>query len=363
MIKGIIVEGSDCAGKTTLIQSLKVSLSHSGWDISILGHREVPQFDRYMKAYTNANKVIFDRGHFSEIVYGDLWRGGNAIGSWEQSFLNSYVFENFLVIFVQAPIKTLKERYSAREHGQTVTEQELELVQARFASLLSHQTVLCYDASSPASLDSFVKKILNVLHTQGLNQQVVKKNSKPAHDKKTFILLEGTNGSGKSTLSKLLKISMVGWGVKTLDYKSVNPFQRYLYEYSNNSEIIFDRGHFSEIVYGNIFRSDKHFSPLQLDLLNEYVRNRGIVVLCDPPLDVLVHRVTNTEYPKHIHESRLGQVREKFKNALQQANIPFYHVDTANKKNVHDVIELITQSLLVEPYSKMGWEKQKESSL
>ena len=366
MIKGIIVEGCDCSGKTTLVNALKVPLSRSGWDIAVLGHREEPQFDRYMRAYTNADKVIFDRGHFSEIVFGNLWRGGTALSLWEQSFLNTYVFENFLVIFVQAPASILKDRYNARSYDQTITQEELGFVQSQFSVLLEHSlpNVFCYDSSKANSLEYTVNKVLDLLDLHGLKEDVVKKQQvTPFCEQKTCILLEGPNGSGKSTLSKLLKVSMVGWGVKTLDYKPINPFQRYLHEYSNNSEIIFDRGHFSEIVYGNIFRGGKHFSSSQLKLLNEYIKNRGIVVLCNPPVEVLASRVANTEYPKHIHESRLEQVSEEFKKAVQSANIPYHLVDTSNKDSVHEVIRSISQSLSTKPYAEMGWEKPKETCL
>jgi thymidylate kinase len=316
-----------------------------------------------MSAYANADKVIFDRGHFSEIVYDNLWRGGSALNSWEQSFLAAYVFENFLTIFVKVPTEILKKRYQSRNYDQIITEHELEIVQAKFDALLSHPKVLRYEATTKKALDDFVGKIIDLLTAHGLNQKVVQKTSVSSPNKKTFVLLEGSNGSGKSTLSKLLKVSMVGWGVKTLDYKSINPFQRYLNEYCNNHEIIFDRGHFSEVVYGNIFRNGKHFSNSELNLLNDYVRNRGIVILCDPPVEVLAQRIAHTEYPKHIHESRLGQVREEFQNVLQQANIPYYHLDTIRKDSIQNVINSVTQTLATEPYSKMGWEKPKDASL
>jgi len=357
MIKGIIIEGSDCSGKTTLVRALKSPLSHSGWDVADLGHKNGNQFDRYMDQYVNANKVIFDRGHFSEVVYGDLWRGGHGMNEWERLFLDEYALNNFLVIFAHAPEKMMKERYNSRSYGQIIEEDELAIVQSRFASVLKHPNVLHYDSSSLAALDAIVEKVLSLLDAEGLNKEIVKAQAAPVQNEKKFILLEGANGSGKSTLSKLLKISMVGWSVKTLDYKPESPFERYLKEYSTGSGMIFDRGHFSEIVYGNLFRNGKHFSELELNLLNAYVKNRGIVILCDPALDVLTSRVTTASYAKHIHESSLDLVKEGFKSALEQSQIPYYVVDTSKKENVEEVIAAVTADLSVQSYSEMGWDK------
>ncbi len=142
MIKGIIVEGSDCSGKTTLINILHGHLSHSGWNIVNLGHEDGDQFERYMNSYMRADKAIFDRGHFSEIVYGDLWRGGHGIKTQKVDALNEYVFKNFLVIFVHAPEEVLKERYCSRQYEQIIKGDELARVQSRLANILNHSSVL-----------------------------------------------------------------------------------------------------------------------------------------------------------------------------------------------------------------------------
>ncbi len=93
--------------------------------------------------------------------------------------------------------------------------------------------IIQYQSSNPASLG------VEEGSTAGLKEPQNPKNIKD------FILLEGANGSGKSTLAKLLKINMVGWSVKTLDYKDAVHFMKYLQAYSLNKETIFDRGHLS----------------------------------------------------------------------------------------------------------------------
>ena len=65
MIKRIIIEGPDCSGKSTVVDRVKNELR---WDSKSLHHREVYQFYRYLKEYSSANQIVFDRSHFSEIL-------------------------------------------------------------------------------------------------------------------------------------------------------------------------------------------------------------------------------------------------------------------------------------------------------
>ncbi|MHA7877900.1 MAG: hypothetical protein ACX93T_03195 [Bacteroidota bacterium] len=44
---GIIIEGSDCSGKTTLVNRLRSQLSPQGWYSLSVSHRSMNQFDRY----------------------------------------------------------------------------------------------------------------------------------------------------------------------------------------------------------------------------------------------------------------------------------------------------------------------------
>jgi thymidylate kinase len=163
MIKGIIVEGSDCSGKTTLIDALQDQLSHSGWEVVNLGHEDGGQFKRYMNSYIHADKAIFDRGHFSEIVYGGLWRGGHGMSTQEVNALTEYVFNNFLVIFAHAPEDILIQRYYSRSYDQIINSDELTVVQSSLADLLTHPNVLQYDSTSLISCDAMVEKVMSIL--------------------------------------------------------------------------------------------------------------------------------------------------------------------------------------------------------
>jgi len=173
-IKGIIVEGCDCSGKTTLIKTLKVVLCEFGWDVMDLGHKEGNQFDRYMHTYAQADGVLFDRAHFSEIVYGDAWRQGKHFNSWERNFLDQFAFEKFIVIFTQVPSETLKKRYQERSFKQIISLDELEKIQTKFAETLSHPKTITYDSSCIENLTILINNVLEILKNAGIKKNNVK---------------------------------------------------------------------------------------------------------------------------------------------------------------------------------------------
>ena len=57
----VLVEGVECAGKTTLIRALRERLD---WDCKALSHRPAHQFDRFMGEYLLGRDVVFNRGHY-----------------------------------------------------------------------------------------------------------------------------------------------------------------------------------------------------------------------------------------------------------------------------------------------------------
>jgi len=128
-------------------------------------------------------------------------------------------------------------------------------------------------------------------------------------------------------------------------------------EYSTTDAMIFDRGHLSEVVYGNLFRNGKHFNSPELRLLNSYLQNRGIVIICDAPTSTIVERVTNTRYPKHIHETMIDDVREQFMSSVE--GLDYIYVDTTKEDDINSALEKVSQYITGTPYSEMGWDKPK----
>jgi len=157
MIKRILVEGPDCSGKSTAIDRIKNALK---WDAKSLHHREGDQFNRYIKEYCSADNTVFDRGHFSEAVYGQMWRGGNPFSEEEFTILNRYSQKEGLIIFAIPSEKTLIERYTTRDFLQQIKKNELPLARKLFVEQAQKVSHFSYASSSYQELDSLVDNIL-----------------------------------------------------------------------------------------------------------------------------------------------------------------------------------------------------------
>jgi hypothetical protein len=362
-MRGVIVEGSDCSGKTTLVKRLKASLSEGGWDVLDMGHKPGDQFKRYMSTYLNADGLLLDRGHFSEIVYGDLWREGSHFAAWERSLLDDIAREEFTTVLCTAPPEILRNRYAERNYLQVAGSNELEILQEKFIETLAPHRPVMYESITPASLDRAVEEILRHLQPEGEGEHKVLKSAWSRNsDLPEFVLLEGANGSGKSTVAKLLKVNLVGWHVKTLDYDPLRPpFHRFMADYIGGDRAIFDRGHFSEVVYGDMFRDGRHFTSREFQYLCEYVAGRGLIVLCEALPETLQSRVSNAIHPKHIHPERLDEVSERFRRVLDQSGVPYCTVKTDNSESVGEIISAVTRRLNGVRYSVMGWDCQNPS--
>jgi len=114
----IIIEGSDAAGKTTLIKQLKERLGYEVVKGSSFEHSQCTQeelynkFDRMVIDYDN--NVIFDRFIYSNYVYASLY-GDYAILSAEQRASVEWVINHMsVVIYLHAPVDVLTERINIR---------------------------------------------------------------------------------------------------------------------------------------------------------------------------------------------------------------------------------------------------------
>ena len=351
---GIIIEGGDCSGKTTLINRLRSKLSPQGWYSLSLSHRTTHQFERYLAKYLSDERIIYDRAHFSEIVYGKLWRAHAGFTTWQQQFLHDFVLDNFIVVLAQAPRETLMQRYRARHQAQAIDISELEKAQDMFQREMRDSRIIQYHATDLDSLDQVVKQVTAMLEIANDSTTILKQSQQP-QCVKDFVLLEGANGSGKSTLAKLLKINMVGWSTKTLDYKHTDYFMRYLQCYRLHTETIFDRGHISEVVYADLFRNGHSFSAEELHLLNEYTGRKGTILFCNPPLTVIKERVSSASHPKHIREDALEHVVNAFRTFLDVHHLDYWEVDTSDAQSVDDAIQQVKKTYATLTYQDMNW--------
>jgi thymidylate kinase len=157
MIKRILIEGPDCSGKSTALDRIKNVLR---WDAKSLHHRDGNQFQRYIKEYCSAENIVFDRGHFSESVYGQMWRDGNPFSKEEFEFLNFYLQNEGLIIFALPSEETLINRYRARNFSQQIKENELALARKLFLEKSQTVSHILYSSASYKELDDLVADVL-----------------------------------------------------------------------------------------------------------------------------------------------------------------------------------------------------------
>lgn len=156
----ILVEGPDCSGKTTLVERLKNELQ---WDAKSLHHKEGNQFTRYLREYALQEQVVFNRGHYSEIAYGKLWRGGNAFLEEEKNILGEICKQNMVVIFASPPLEVLQQRYQQRHFPQQIKYEELGTINQYFSEIMQDTPHLLYRSSSLDELQALIVTVKNLL--------------------------------------------------------------------------------------------------------------------------------------------------------------------------------------------------------
>jgi hypothetical protein len=160
--RAILIEGVECAGKTTLIRELRDGLP---WDCKSLSHRAGHQFDRFIHEYALGVNVVFNRGHYSEIVYSRLWNRGTPFSDPEEAVLNDYVSRHILVVLCTADVATLQARYDNRYYRQRARCSDLAQICGLFDQALCAVPHLRYTSTDDVALAEIVARIRRELQT------------------------------------------------------------------------------------------------------------------------------------------------------------------------------------------------------
>ncbi len=155
--RNIIVEGIECAGKTTLIDEIRRRVP--GWDLKFLGHRNGNQFDRYDWEYRVNEGTIFNRSHFSEIVYSQLRQRGEPFTDFQRAALDDVVAREALVIFCDPRIEDAKARFMKRTSVQPVQLDELEVVHGLFRDVFAGVPHIKYESRDMDALNTFMVEL------------------------------------------------------------------------------------------------------------------------------------------------------------------------------------------------------------
>lgn len=138
----LIIEGADLAGKSTAINKI-IKRYKSGFLLKNLykpeNKADVQIYAQYWKiiSFVKANAdiklFVLDRFYPSQAVYSIL-RGEDELYKGEICVLDAYCSDaDFLYVYLDTPLKDLKERYLERgdEH---ITIEQLELIRERYES-------------------------------------------------------------------------------------------------------------------------------------------------------------------------------------------------------------------------------------
>ncbi len=165
-IQNIVIEGIDCAGKSTLAKELKTAL---GWDMRFLGHKNCQsQFLRYLKEYGTLEQTIIERSHVSESLYGKLFGRESPFSKSEEEILDGILAETALVIACVPPLALARERYAERTHvRQIITSDTLapghEIFEHYFDARKKFPNILRYESKNFDELESLVSKIVEIV--------------------------------------------------------------------------------------------------------------------------------------------------------------------------------------------------------
>jgi hypothetical protein len=133
----IVVEGTDGVGKSTLAASLA---EHYGCQLLWLGRPEKGKaFEFYMRAYLDQiedSMVVMDRSHWSEEVYGTVFREGSEFTQQELDLLDTLVgTANPVLVHCTLDNETISEN-QAQAPGDDHHGEDPEKVQARYREVL-----------------------------------------------------------------------------------------------------------------------------------------------------------------------------------------------------------------------------------
>lgn len=164
-MKGVIIEGIDCAGKTTLAKNLKFHLKQfGGYDVKELEHKQhISQFDRYLHEYTFQKHVIFDRSHISEAVFGQFLRKETPFSLEEFDILNKIVNLKFIIVLAEPTYPDFINRLSQSQKYQVITQEQYDEITWLFKVALKDVKHFLYRSESLDILDATTNEIIKKL--------------------------------------------------------------------------------------------------------------------------------------------------------------------------------------------------------
>lgn len=160
----MLVEGGDCAGKSTLANALAQKLK---WQTAFIGHQAgVEQLTRYANAY-QAHNIVYDRGHFSEEVYSNIFSREEP---WDDDdSLRQIIAERGILLWARPSDSVITARWQVKEQAgvlQSTRQHQLLQVHRQFDALRKTITlphVIDYDSQDQQALHSVVAQAVKLI--------------------------------------------------------------------------------------------------------------------------------------------------------------------------------------------------------
>lgn len=166
-MRGVIVEGIDCSGKSTLISLIKYAFKrHGGIDVRELEHLDCKsQYERYLSEYSSPSKVIFHRSHISEVVFSSFYSRITPFNESELSILEKIVRNDFIVIMAEVSYSLFKERINNSRGSQVIDINDYKKLTELFFLNTKQYKPIYYSSKSTEELekmcDLVVKRYFN----------------------------------------------------------------------------------------------------------------------------------------------------------------------------------------------------------
>ena len=164
-MKGVIVEGIDCSGKSSLIKVLKYKLKNQGgFDVKELEHvNNIQQYKRYMFEYVTSQRILFDRSHISEVVYGKILRSNNPFSDEELMILNQVVNLDYLVVYAKPSYDDFVDRMKKTRDSQVIKAESYNSIIEGFEEIMKFFNPIIYSSKSFEELEVISNKVVHNL--------------------------------------------------------------------------------------------------------------------------------------------------------------------------------------------------------
>jgi hypothetical protein len=165
-MRGIVVDGVGCSGKSDLIATLKTELKVvGGYDVRELDHSDCEdQFTRYLREYATGATVLFHRSHLSEMVFGQIQRNRPPFSDAEIAALNTVLSLRFVSVLAEPPnyetfVRRAAERGTLRVYSKREYMDVIEAFRRAFRGIPHEQ----YVSTSRTDLAATRNRILSTL--------------------------------------------------------------------------------------------------------------------------------------------------------------------------------------------------------